>query len=309
MNDNEKIAVLIPCYNEEITIAGVVKNFRAQLPNAQIYVYDNNSKDKTMENAAKAGAIVRSEYRQGKGYVVRRMFADIEADIYVMIDGDDTYDAKSVNKLIAKLKDERLDMVVGTRKSEEKEAYRSGHRLGNWAFTTCIRMIFGRSFTDILSGYRIFSKRFVKSFPCTSGGFEIETELTVHSLDLELPVGEIETPYYSRPDGSESKLSTYKDGYRILRMIFTMVKEIKPFVFFTSWFGVLSLSSIAFAIPVVMTYLQTGLVPRMPTLVLSTTLMLLAFLCLFSGIILDSLSRGRKELKLLKYLDYPLNYE
>ena len=303
----KSIAVLIPCYNEEVAIASVVKDFRKELPEAKIYVYDNNSKDQTAANALKAGAIVRKESRQGKGYVVRRMFANIEADIYIMIDGDNTYDSSSVHKLIAKLQDENLDMVVGTRKFVEDEAYRAGHKLGNWLFTTCIKMIFGRSFTDILSGYRAFSRRFVKSFPCTSGGFEIESELTVHSLDLELPVGEVETHYFARPEGSQSKLSTYKDGYKISRMILTMIKEFKPFIFFGSWFALFAIAAIGFATPLVFTYLETGLVPRMPTAILSTGLMLLAFLCLFSGIILDSLNRGRKEIKRLKYLDYPIN--
>ena len=235
----DKIAVIIPCYNEEVAIPDVIKAFRKELPKAEIYVYDNNSKDKTIEVAKKAGAIVRSEYGQGKGNVVRRMFADIDADIYVMIDGDHTYHAPSVNKLINKLKDENLDMVVGCRKATEQESYRSGHRFGNKLFTTFVAMLFGQSFTDILSGYRVFSRRFVKSFPCMSGGFEIETELTVHSLDMKVPVAEVDTPYASRPEGSESKLSTYKDGIRILWMIFMLAKEIKPFLFFSCFLSLL----------------------------------------------------------------------
>lgn len=301
---SEKIAILIPCYNEAITIRDVISSFRKELPEAAIYVYDNNSQDKTIEMAKKAGAIVRTEERQGKGHVVRRMFADVEADIYVMIDGDATYHAPSVGKLIQKLKLENLDMVVGCRKASEKESYRSGHRFGNKLFTIFVSLLFGQAFSDILSGYRVFSRRFVKTFPCVSGGFEIETELTIHSLDMLLPVGEVDTPYGVRPDGSESKLSTYTDGLRILRMIFLLAKEIRPFVFFGGLALLCTLLSLGTGIPVILDYFETGLVARFPTAILSTGLMIIAFLCFFSGIILDSLSRGRKEHKKLQYLSY-----
>lgn len=299
---SEKIAVIIPCYNEEVAIKDVVTEFRKELPEAIIYVYDNNSKDRTIEMARQAGAIVRVETSQGKGHVVRRMFADVEADIYVMADGDNTYHAPSVKKLIHKMKEENLDMVVGCRQALEKKSYRSGHRFGNKLFSTFVAFLFGKAFTDILSGYRVFSRRFVKSFPCMSGGFEIETELTVHSLDMNLPVGEVDTPYGARPEGSESKLSTYRDGLRILRMIFLLAKEIRPFAFFTSCAGVFILLSLGMGIPVIIDYFHTGLVQRFPTAILATGLMVIAFLCFFSGIILDSLSRGRKEFKKLKYL-------
>lgn len=300
----DKIAVIVPCYNEEVTISNVIKDFQRELPAALLYVYDNNSTDRTIQVAREAGAIVRLETAQGKGNVVRRMFADIDADIYIMVDGDNTYHIPSVNKLIAKLKEENLDMVVGRRKATEKESYRAGHILGNKIFTTFVAALFGRSFTDILSGYRVFSRRFVKSFPCMSGGFEIETELTVHSLDMKLPIGEVDTPYAARPEGSESKLSTYKDGLRILRMIFLLAKEIRPFAFFSSFFLFFFLASLITGIPVVVDYFHTGLVARFPSAILATGLMMLAFLSFFSGIILDSLSRGRKEAKKLKYLEY-----
>lgn len=299
---SENIAVLIPCYNEEVTIRSVVEAFKKELPNAIIYVYDNNSTDKTRDKAAEAGAVVRHETIQGKGNVVRRMFADIEADIYVMVDGDHTYHAPSATKLIHKLKSESLDMVVGCRKAVEKSSYRSGHRFGNKLFTTFVAVLFGRTFSDILSGYRVFSRRFVKSFPCMSGGFEIETELTIYSLDMSLPVGEVETPYTSRPDGSESKLSTYKDGLRVLQMIFLLAKEIRPFLFFSCFFFLFFMLALITGIPVILEFFETGLVARFPTAILSTGMMILSFLSLLSGIILDSLSRGRKELKKLTYL-------
>jgi glycosyltransferase involved in cell wall biosynthesis len=297
-----RTAVLVPCYNEERAIAKVVTDFRAALPEATIYVYDNNSKDGTADAARAAGAVVRSEAHQGKGYVVRRMFNDIEADVYVLVDGDATYDALSAPKMLTKLLDDHLDMVVATRVDSEEKAYRLGHRTGNMLLTALVTNIFGRAFTDILSGYRVFSHRFVKSFPILSGGFEIETELTVHALELELPVGEVATPYYSRPSGSASKLSTWQDGFRILRMVLKLYRTERPLSFFGSFGIALALCSIGLAIPVFITYLQEGLVPRLPTAVLSTGLMLLAFLCIACGLILDTVTRGRREAKLIAYL-------
>ncbi len=228
MTEAMRTAVLIPCYNEEAAIAQVVNDFRRVLPEAQIYVYDNNSKDRTTEVARQAGAIVRREPLQGKGHVVRRMFADIEADVYVLVDGDATYDAESAPRMIQKLLDEQLDMVNGARVTEIKEAYRAGHRFGNWMLTTMVATIFGNRFKDMLSGYRIFSRRYVKSFPALATGFETETELTVHALELRMPTDEVETPYKDRPVGSVSKLSTYRDGFRILWMIGVLVKEERP---------------------------------------------------------------------------------
>jgi len=297
-----QIAVLVPCYNEERAIAKVVADFRAALPDAVIYVYDNNSDDRTVEVAKGAGAVVRRETHQGKGYVVRRMFNDIEADIYVLVDGDATYDAPSAPAMIDKLVADRLDMVVATRVDREAAAYRPGHRAGNRLLTGIVTHIFGRAFTDILSGYRVFSRRFVKSFPILSGGFEIETELTVHALELELPVGELATPYYSRLSGSASKLSTWHDGLRIFRTVLKLYRTERPLSLFGSCGFALALMSIGLAAPVLSTYLQEGLVPRLPTAVLSTGLMLLAFLSIACGLILDTVTRGRRELKLIAYL-------
>jgi glycosyltransferase involved in cell wall biosynthesis len=297
-----RVAVLVPCYNEERAIAKVVGDFRATLPGATIYVYDNNSKDNTAAAARDAGAVVRSETHQGKGYVVRRMFNDIEADVYVMVDGDATYDAPSAAKMIAKLLDDHLDMVVATRIDTEEAAYRRGHRTGNLLLTGLVANIFGRAFTDILSGYRVFSRRFVKSFPILSGGFEIETELTVHALELELPVGEVATPYYSRPSGSSSKLSTWHDGFRILWMVLKLYRTERPLSFFGSLGIALALGAIGLAIPIFITYLHEGLVPRLPTAVLATGLVLVAFLSIACGLILDTVTRGRREMKLIAYL-------
>ena len=297
-----EIAVLIPCYNEGKTIASVVKGFQQALPESRIYVFDNNSNDDTAECARKAGATVYFEPRKGKGNVVRRMFNDIEADVYVLVDGDDTYNPKDAPQMIAKLTAEKLDMVVGVRVPIAKEAYRLGHQLGNTWFNRVVRFLFGRAFRDIFSGYRVFSKRFVKSFPCHSHGFEIETEMSVHALEMHLPVSEIDTPYATRPSGSFSKLNTYRDGFRILKMILKLFKEVRPFAFFTSLFLMLSLFSGILITPIIFTYLETGLVPRFPTAFLVASLMLLAFLCLFSGVILDSVSRARLENKRLLYL-------
>jgi glycosyltransferase involved in cell wall biosynthesis len=297
-----QVAVLVPCYNEERAIAKVVADFRAALPDASIYVYDNNSTDGTVEAARKAGAVVRRENYQGKGHVVRRMFNDVEADVYVLVDGDATYDAASAPGMIAKLFDERLDMVVATRVDHETAAYRPGHRAGNRLLTGFVAHTFGHAFTDILSGYRAFSRRFVKSFPILSGGFEIETELTIHALELELPVGEVATPYYSRPSGSASKLSTWSDGFRILWTVQKLYRAERPLSLFGACGVALAIISIGLAIPVLVTYVQEGLVPRLPTAVLSTGLMLLAFLSIAVGLILDTVTRGRREAKLIAYL-------
>ncbi len=297
------VAVLVPCYNEERAIGKVVADFRAALPAATVYVYDNNSTDGTVEAAQRAGGVVRRETHQGKGHVVRRMFNDIEADIYVLVDGDATYDAPSAPALIEKLVADRLDMVVATRIDRTDDAaYRVGHRTGNRLLTSFVAHIFGRAFTDILSGYRVFSRRFVKSFPILSGGFEIETELTVHALELELPVGEMATPYYSRPLGSASKLSTWQDGFRILGTLLKLYRAERPLSLFGAFGLALIIVSIGLAIPIVITYVQEGIVPRLPTAVLSTGLMLLAFLSIACGLILDTVTRGRRELKLIAYL-------
>jgi glycosyltransferase involved in cell wall biosynthesis len=294
------VAVLVPCYNEERAIAQVVADFRAALPQAHVFVYDNNSTDGAV--AKQAGAVVRRETHQGKGYVVRRMFNDIEADVYVLVDGDATYDAPSAHMMIDKLLADRLDMVVATRIDREEAAYRRGHRTGNWLLTGFVAHIFGRALTDILSGYRVFSRRFVKSFPILSGGFEIETELTVHALELELPVGEVATPYYSRPSGSASKLNTWRDGFRILWTVLKLYRAERPLSLFGSLGIALALMAIGLALPVFVTYVQEGLVPRLPTAVLSTGLMVLAFLSIAVGLILDTVTRGRREAKLMAYL-------
>ena len=305
MSQPLKIAVLLPCYNEEAAIAQTVAGFRAALPEATIYVYDNNSSDRTVEVARAAGAIVRTERIQGKGAVVRRMFADIDADVYVMADGDATYDAASAPALVARMLDEQLDMVVGSRVHEAAEAYRRGHQFGNAMLTGMLARLFGRSFTDILSGYRVFSRRFVKSFPVLSVGFEIETEISVHALELKMPVAEIATPYFARPEGSASKLSTYRDGWRILGTIVTLYRIERPILFFGGVAGLLALLGVILAVPLVITYAQTGLVPRFPTAILVTGLMILAALSLFAGLILDTVVRGRREVRRLAYLAHP----
>lgn len=299
------VAVLVPCYNEEAAIGRVVRDFRAVLPDATIYVYDNNSRDRTAEVAAEAGAIVRRETLQGKGNVVRRMFADVEADIYVMVDGDDTYHAASAPALIQKLIDEQLDMVNGARVTQIEAAYRPGHRFGNILLTSLVTFVFGRRTADMLSGFRVFSRRFVKSFPTLVAGFEIETELTVHALELRMPIAEVATPYKDRPPGSVSKLSTFKDGFRILFMIGKLVKEERPLEFFSIAAAVLAVISVIIATPVVLTFLETGLVPRLPTAVLSTGLMILAFLAVACGLILETVTRGRREMKRMAYLAHP----
>jgi len=300
-----RVAVLLPCFNEAAAVATVVADFRKALPGATIYVYDNNSTDRTAELARAAGAVVRSERRQGKGHVVRRMFADIDADIYVLADGDATYDAASAPRLIARLVEDHLDMVVGLRVDQAAAAYRKGHRTGNWMLTQFLASVFGQAFNDILSGYRVFSRRFIKSFPVLSDGFEIETELSVHALELALPVAEIETPYYARPEGSFSKLNTWRDGFRILGTILKLYRSEKPLRFFTAVGAFLALVAIGLAIPIFITYLELGIVPRLPTAVLSTGLMIVAMLSISSGLVLDTVTRGRREMKLLAYLSQP----
>ncbi len=297
-----RIAVLLPCFNEEATIGATVKGFRKALPGASLFVYDNNSVDKTMQIAAKAGAVVRSERQQGKGHVVRRMFADIDADVYVMADGDLTYDPQAAPEMVALLLRDQLDMVVGTRRHEEKDAYRGGHVLGNRVFTGLLASLFGRSFNDIFSGYRVFSRRFVKSFPVLSSGFEIETEMSVHALELRMPVGEVETRYLARPEGSESKLSTFGDGWRILKTIGTLYRVERPTLFYGTIGALLLVAALLLSVPLVVTYLHTGLVPRLPTAVLITGITIVAVLCFFAGLILDTVTRGRREMRRLFYL-------
>lgn len=300
-----RVAVIIPCYNEEVAIPKVVADFRAALPEAIIYVYDNNSRDRTAEVARAAGALVRRETLQGKGNVIRRAFADVDADIYVLVDGDDTYDARVAPEMVALLRREGLDMVNGARVTEIEAAYRPGHRLGNMVLTGMVRTVFGDRISDMLSGYRVFSRRFVKSFPALAGGFETETEFTVHALDLRMPVGEVKTAYKDRPPGSTSKLRTYSDGVRILRTIVVLVKEERPLQFFSICGLFLVAAAILLGVPVVTEFLRTGLVPRLPTAVLATGLVLVAALSFACGLVLDSVARGRKEIKRLAYLAIP----
>lgn len=302
---HQRIAVLLPCYNEEAAIAATVEGFRKALPGATVYVYDNNSLDRTREVAAAAGAVVRTESQQGKGCVVRRMFADIEADVYIMADGDLTYEPSSAPEMVRLLVTENLDMIVGTRRHDASEAYRGGHVLGNRLFTRLLAGLFGRSFTDIFSGYRVFSRRFVKSYPVLSQGFEIETEMSVHALELRMPVGEVETRYLARPEGSHSKLSTFRDGWRILKTIVTLYRIERPVLFFGGIGALLVLAAVILAIPLAFTYLETGLVPRFPTAILATGMTIIAVLCFFAGLILDTVTRGRRELRRLAYLAQP----
>jgi glycosyltransferase involved in cell wall biosynthesis len=307
MNDSSsvlssRIAVLIPCYNEAEAIAGVVRDFRAALPEATIYVYDNNSRDRTREIAAQAGAVVRTETFQGKGNVVRRMFADVEAEVYVLVDGDGTYDAPSARGMVDHLLQNSLDMVNGARVPVAVAAFRPGHVLGNRMLTGTVAMIFGDRLKDMLSGYRVLSRRFVKSFPALAAGFETETELTVHALELRLPVAELQTPYRDRPAGSTSKLRTYRDGFRILRTIFLLVKEERPLQFFTGVAALLFVASLVLGGPIVTEFIKTGLVPRLPTAILATGLMIMAAVSFVAGLILDTVTVGRREMKRLHYL-------
>ena len=305
MSVSPVIAVILPCFNEESAIAETIAGFRAALPTATIYVYDNNSRDRTAEIARQAGAIVRSERQQGKGHVVRRMFADVDADIYVMADGDLTYDPRAAPEMVRMLVDDQFDMVVGIRQHEAAEAYRGGHVIGNKLFTGLLARLFGRSFTDIFSGYRVFSRRFVKSFPVLSEGFEIETEMSVHALELRMPVGELATAYGARPEGSSSKLSTYRDGWRILKTIGTLYRIERPVLFYGGLGALLLVAAVILAIPLVLTYLDTGLVPRFPTAILVTGMVIIAVLSFFAGLILDTVTRGRREMRRLAYLAYP----
>lgn len=300
-----RVAILLPCYNEEAAIATTVAAFRAALPDATVYVYDNNSRDRTAAVAAEAGAVVRTERMQGKGHVVRRMFADVEADVYVMADGDATYDASAAPGMVQRLLDEKLDMVVGARQDEVEAAYRRGHRLGNRLFTGMLAWLFGRSFSDVFSGYRVFSRRFVKSFPVLSAGFEIETEISVHALELRMPVAEQVTRYGARPAGSASKLSTYRDGWRILRTIGTLFRSERPLLFFAGIGALLTLVALILAVPLIVTYVETGLVPRFPTAILVMGLVTLATISAFCGLILDTVVRGRREVRRLAYLAHP----
>ena len=299
------IAVLVPCYNEEVTIRTVVADFRRVLPEATIYVYDNNSTDRTSEMARAAGAVVRSEPLQGKGNVVRRMFADIEAEVYLLVDGDATYDAASAPAMIRRLVDDRLDMVNGARVTEVRAAYRPGHRFGNRLLTGLVAWTFGNGLTDMLSGYRVFSRRYVKSFPSLAVGFEIETELTIHALHLRMPIAEIATPYRERPSGSTSKLSTYRDGLRILWKILVFIKEERPMAFFSLIGLGFCLLAVVLMVPILREFLATGLVPRLPTAVLSMGLMTIGFISFACGLILDTVSRGRSEMKRMRYLSTP----
>jgi len=300
------VAVLIPCHNEESAIAKVVLDFKAALPGATIYVYDNNSRDRTVERALEAGARVYHEPLQGKGNVVRRMFSDVEADVYVLVDGDDTYDAGTASRMVEQLIEERLDMLNGTRVTEIVAAYRRGHRLGNAMLSGLVRRTFGSRIKDLLSGYRVFSRRFVKSFPALSSGFEIETELTIHALELGVPIGEVETAYKDRPAGSASKLRTYSDGIRILRTIVMLIKNERPLMFFFSLGSILLVTAIVISIPIFIEFHRTHLVPRLPTAVLATGMVMVSFLSAVCGLIMDSVARGRKELKRMIYLSVPL---
>ena len=299
------VAVLIPCFNEELSIAQVVLNFHNTLPDAYIFVYDNSSTDNTAEEAARAGAIVRSEPWPGKGNVVRRMFADIDADLYIMADGDGTYDASVAASMVEKLLHFHLDMVVGIRKNIYDNAHRKGHGVGNRIFNSLYRNLFGPLFTDIFSGYRVFSRRFVKSFPAITSGFEIETEMSVHASQLRMPIAEIPTDYGARQEGSTSKLRTFRDAFRILRTLLLLFKEIYPARFYGIIALLLGAASIVISVPLFLTYLETGLVPRFPTAILVTGMMLLAAISLGGGMVLDSVARGRLEHKRLFYLSMP----
>lgn len=300
--DQLRIAVLVPCYNEAVTVAQVVRDFRAALPKADVYVFDNNSTDATRANALAAGAIVRYVARPGKGNVVRRMFSDVDADVYVLVDGDATYHAPSARKLVEKLVEENLDMVVGTRVHDHSDAYRPGHQFGNRMLTESMTRVFGGTFTDMLSGYRVFSRRFVKSFPAMSHGFEIETELTIHALELRMPYGEVPTPYGVRPEGSFSKLSTYSDGIRIFGTILKLFAVERPLRFYSVIAGLFALVAILISVPLFITYAQSGLVPRFPTAILSTGFSLLGAISFVTGLILETVTIGRRETKQLYYL-------
>jgi glycosyltransferase involved in cell wall biosynthesis len=305
LEQRHKIAVIIPCFNEAHSIAEVVLAFKSVLPGAKIYVFDNNSTDETVAIAGAAGALIRREMLQGKGNVVRRMFADVDADAYVMADGDSTYDPRYSADMVDRLFRERLDMVVGIRVASQVAAYRPGHRFGNRLLTFAVANLFGKRFSDMLSGYRVFSRRFVKSFPAMSSGFEIETELTIHALELQLPIAEVATPYRIRVIGSTSKLRTYVDGLKILRLIVFLYKNERPFQFFSAIAGAFIAVALALGIPLVVTFMETGLVLRQPTAILATGFVLLSALSFVSGLILDTVTRGRREMRRLAYLAVP----
>ncbi len=300
-----RVAVLVPCFNEATTIGQVVEGFRSSLPAATIYVYDNNSEDGTGAVAVAAGATVRSVPLQGKGHVVRRMFCDVEADVYVLVDGDATYDASAAGRLVGILLEGGYDLVNGARVEDDASAFRAGHTLGNQILAGLVRWIFRRPSGDMLSGYKVFSRRFVKSFPSLARGFEIETELTIHALDLDMPMTEVALPYGTRPEGSASKLRTYSDGVRVLRTIANLVRSERPLAFFAAVASLFTLVSVVLSVPLISTFLRTHTVPRFPTAILVTGLMVLAFLCVTSGLILDTVTRGRREAKLLRYLAVP----
>jgi glycosyltransferase involved in cell wall biosynthesis len=305
ISKSNRIAVLVPCHNEAAAIRAVVADFRKSLPTARILVYDNNSTDSTIQEALDAGAIVRRENRQGKGHVVRRMFADVEADIYVMVDGDDTYDASAAPRLVMELVNQNLDIVNGARLPVADAAFRQGHKFGNRLLTGLVSCIFGKRNNDMLSGYKAMSRRMVKSFPVKSSGFEIETELLVHALELDLPIGEIEAPYRERGEGSASKLRTYRDGLRIIWLISHLIREEKPLQFFSAIAGVAALFAAGFGVPVILEYAHTGLVPRLPTAILAMGCAISALLAIVCGLVLDGVSRGRREVKALRYLSIP----
>jgi glycosyltransferase involved in cell wall biosynthesis len=300
------IAVVIPCHNEAVAIAKVVADFRAGLPDAAIYVYDNNSTDGTIEEARRAGAVVRTETQQGKGHVVRRMFADVEADIYIMVDGDDTYDSTAAPEMVRMLLDQQLDMVVAVRVTDEAAAYRTGHRVGNAMLTAFVRRFFGRRVSDVMTGLRVFSRRYVKSFPMLRAvGFNVDPAFSIHALELRMPIAEIRTPYRARPEGSVSKLRTYTDGWRVLLEIFLLVKEERPLQFFSATALVLAVVGVGLGIPVIMEFVRTQFVSRQPTAILATGFELLAFTSFVCGLVLDSVAQGRKESKRLAYLAVP----
>ena len=300
-----RIAVIIPCYNEAAAIGKVVRDFRTALPRAEIAVYDNNSRDDTGAVARAAGAAVYHEPLQGKGHVIRRMFADVEADVYVLVDGDDTYDAAAAPAMVDTLVRERLDLINGRRRETDRENYRRGHRLGNLVLTGMAKRLFGDRLDDMLSGYKIFSRRYVKSFPAMSTGFEIETELTIHALEMNMPIAEIDTSYRNRPEGSVSKLNTFRDGFRIVGMIMRLLKDVRPLAFFSTIAALLSACAVFLAVPLATEYLATGLVPRLPTAVLVTGMAVIAALSLTCGVLLDSVARSRREIKRLHYLSIP----
>jgi glycosyltransferase involved in cell wall biosynthesis len=306
VQSSPQVAVIIPCYNEAAAIGKVVRDFREALPHAEIFVYDNNSRDDTVLIARAAGARVYAEPLQGKGHVIRRMFADVEADVYILVDGDDTYDGAAAPSMVEKLLSERLDLINGRRRETDRENYRRGHRLGNIILTGMAKRLFGDRLDDMLSGYKVFSRRYVKSFPALSTGFEIETELTIHALEMNMPIAEVDTSYRNRPEGSVSKLNTFRDGFRIIAMILRLVKEVRPLAFFTVIAALMAAAAIILAIPLATEYLATGLVPRLPTAILVMGLMLTAFLSLTCGVLLDSVARSRREVKRMHYLSIPI---